>query len=198
MQQKFKYIQLGLEAIIPLSGFFFWDWSLYFILLFYFIDILVGEVIAHLKSGQVAAHHGGSTDKLEWIRKGLISGVVLLIGIAIIHIAMMFIAQGINFQEEIVAFWTYKEMGVQQGFLLVPLVAFAGYQQYKMEFLMPAKYRTTTITAVWKPHTQALLIILAFAGLCAGLVHMVQIPEVVYVLGIVIVSFGYRFNQLLT
>ena len=48
-----KYIQLVGDAIIPILGFFFWDWNLYFILLFYFLDMLTKEVLLHLKSNKI-------------------------------------------------------------------------------------------------------------------------------------------------
>jgi len=196
MQQRIKYIQLVFEAIIPLAGYFLWDWSLYFILLFYFIDIFVSEVIVHLKSSKVTRDHGNRENRKAWIRNGFFSATLLLLCLVIIHFAMVQIAVGIDFKNEFIAFWTYEELGVQQGYLLVPLVAFAGYQQYKMEFLIPAKYRNTMVPAIWSPHIQALIIIMAFAGLCVGIAQLVIFPEIVYVLGIVLLSGAYRYMRI--
>ena len=66
MNQRVKYVQLFTEALIPLLGFFMWDWGLYFILLFYFIDITTDEVFSHLKSKKIVAFK--MIRKNEWIK----------------------------------------------------------------------------------------------------------------------------------
>lgn len=178
------YIQLIGDAAIPLLGFFLWDWSLYFILLFYFIDLLMNEVFMHVKSSKIVACQG-KAQKPSWISLGGMSLLTLLASITAIHGAMAYIDSGINFQEELISFWSYTEMGIQQGYILVPLIAFAGYQQYKMTFLMRAKYRTAQVKNIWKQHLRALILLLGSAGLALGLSLFLILPELVYVLLIV-------------
>ena len=48
-----KYIQILGDAVIPLLGFFVWNWNIYFILLFYLLDLLVKEVVIHFKSNRI-------------------------------------------------------------------------------------------------------------------------------------------------
>ncbi|HIP31643.1 MAG TPA: hypothetical protein EYG86_02660 [Crocinitomicaceae bacterium] len=189
-----KFVQVGADALIPLLGFFLWNWSLYFILLFYFIDLFTNEFFYHLKSKRIIAFHQDKKQQLDWVKWSLIS-LVLLIGVVLlIHVCLQQIHPEIIFSNEVLAFWNYTELGIKQGYLLVPLIAFVGYQQYKMEFLLPVKYRTIEIKPLWKKHIQALLVMLAFTGLCIGISQFIILPEVVFVLGIVAVSILYNLK----
>ena len=132
------YIQLIGDAAIPLAGFFWWEWSLYFILLFYIMDLLVAEGVTHLKSKKVVEFRGEAPK--QWMLSGAISFLLLVIVVSTVHGAAFFIHPGIDFQKELWSFWTYEELGVQQGYVLLPLLLFAGYQQYKLFFLAPRRH----------------------------------------------------------
>lgn len=191
MKIKQAYIQLISDAIIPLAGALFFDWSLYFILIFYCIDLLALEVILHLKSKKTVEFRG--INKKEWFKRGWKSGVLFLLALLVIHVGVFFIQRGIDFQTELVDFMAYEEMGIQQGYILVPLIAFAAYQLYRMTFLMPARFRTITLDEIWNPHLISLLIIIAFSGIAIGLSQLIVFHELVYILAIVGVSSAYQF-----
>ncbi len=194
MNARMRYIQLGLEASIPLLGFFFWDWSLYFILLFYFIDLFAAEVIMHLKSRKIVDYSSTNEGRKKWVMRGAFSLSLLLLGVFIIHLSMLYIQEGIVFSDEVIAFWNYEDMGIKQGYLFVPLVLLLSYQQYRMEFLMPARYRKLSIVEVWRPHIQALVIIAGFAIFCLGVSFFFVFPEIVFVLGIVVFTVTYKLK----
>lgn len=190
-----KYIQLAGDALIPLCGFFLWDWSLYFILLFYFIDMFADEVILHLKSNKIVKSQG-SEYKSSWLKYGIISLVSFAFSIILIHFSMMFIEDNIDFKVEALAFWNYEEMGMKQGILLIPLVFLVGLMQYRMEFLLPAAYRKVNINFLWKKHILALFAIIAISGFFLAFSQFVILPELVYVLFVVLSISAYklRFN----
>ncbi len=188
-----KYIQLLSEALIPLLGFFLWDWSLYFILLFYFIDMIGAELVMHLKSKRIC-NYNSNEQKTSWFGYGVLSVVALTFTILCIHFSMMFIVEGIAFKNEIIDFWNYEELGIKQGYVLVPLVLFVSFQQYKMEFVMPARYRIQSLKLIWSAHIQALLVVLGFSGLCLGVSLFILIPEVVVVLGIIVFTVLYKLR----
>lgn len=188
-----RYIQWGLEAAIPLLGFFAWDWNLYFILLFYFLDLLSAEMVVHLKARQIVRYRGEAKLKSEWLKYGVISALALFALIAIVHLAMYLLHPEIQFLREIQEFWTYEEMGVQQGYLFVPLVFFLGYQQFRVEFMMPARYRMIPLNEIWKTHLRTWVVLL-LAGVLVGVVNsVVQLPELIYVLGIVVSTVAYKW-----
>ncbi len=187
-----KYIQAFGDLIIPLAGFFFWGWNLHFILLFYFIDIVTSEILMQVKSKKIVEEQGRG--KSAWVKFATGSAVLLVAIIVISHLAMAKIIPGIGFAEALKNFWTYEEMGIQQGYVLVPLVAFAGYQQYKLFFLRTRRYERMEISVLWRPHLRAYYIILGGAGLSFGVSLLVSIPEVVYVLLLVLLSTAYQFK----
>lgn len=192
-----KYIQLVGDAIIPLLGLLVWNWSLYFILLFYFLDLVSAEIILHLKSKKTVAFQGTPGLKNLWFKWGITSFSFLLLSIVMIHFAVYFISPGIDFKIEALAFWNYEEMGIKQGYILLPLVFFVSYQQYKMTFLMAGRFRNAQLIFLWKKHIIPLILIIAFAGICLGVSWFIQLPEAIYVIGIIALSSLYklRYNE---
>ena len=184
MKLNRKYVLLFSEALIPISGFFFWNWGLYFILLFYFIDILAQEVIIHLKAKKIIDAQEISNSS-NWIKSGALSAFVVLAMISLIHVSMFYIEPSIDFMKQIELFWTYEELGVQQGYLLIPLVGLMTYVQFRTDFLMAKMEETTVLELMWKKHLKALLTIIGCVGITIGLSQIVVLPEVVYVLCIV-------------
>ena len=184
MRLNRKYVLLFSEALIPVLGFFLWDWGLYFILLFYFIDILAQEVIMHLKSKKIIGAQNNANSS-SWLKSGALSAFVVLAMISLIHVAMFYIDPSIDFMKQIEAFWTYKEMGVQQGYLLLPLVGLMAYVQFRTDFLMVKMEESVVLETIWKKHLKALLTIIGCVGITIGLSQIVVLPEVVYVLCIV-------------
>lgn len=187
-----KYIQLIGDAAIPLAGYFFWDWSLYFIILFYFIDVIASEVITHLKSKKIQDYQGGYLKK-KWINHGLLSGALFLLMLIAVHVALWLIEPGINFKSEVISFWTYTEMGIQQGYILVPLLAFASYQQYKMTFLMTAKFRTESIATIWKHQMIGYFLAIIAAFVLGIFGSFIQLPMLAFVLATVLGVSIFRF-----
>ncbi len=193
-----KYIQLFGDAIIPLLGFFVWDWNLYFILLFYFLDMLTKEVLLHVKAKKISHHLGqlNSTKSIEemsnWLKLGMMSCLIFIFIVLLIQLSMPSILSAFNAEKEIYEFWFYEEMGIEQGYILLPLIVLMGYTQYKMEFLVPQLFARITMRQLWKPHLQSMLTILAFSGFSFGLVHFVTCPQWIFVVGIVVVSSGFQ------
>ncbi len=187
-----KYLMLFSDALIPILGFFVWDWSLYFILLFYIIDLLAREVITHVKTRKIYSDQG-LKKRSKWIRNGLISAVLLLLVFILVHVAVFFIQPGIHFIKEVQLFWAYKELGVQQGYLLVPLVGYAAYAQYKMQFLMTGKSRKVLVDTLWGQHIKALIFMLIGSVLGIMLAYFASPPELLYVLAIVIGAGAFSY-----
>lgn len=191
MKLKQSYIQLIGDAVIPLAGALFFDWSLYFILIFYCLDLLAAEVVLHLKSKKTVEFRGLSKNK--WLKSGLASGVLFLVSLLMIHFGVFFIQTGIDFKKELFEFISYEEMGIAQGYILIPIIAFSAYQMYRMDFLMPARFRTTSLDEIWRPHLISLLIIIGFSGISIGVSQFLVLPELVYTLCIVAISSAYQY-----
>ena len=189
-----KMIQLFSEAIIPLLGFFLWDWGLYFILLFYILDLFANELVIHLKSRKTTDYQIEESNRFTWIKNGLISLFLIAVMIVLIHITMRLIHPEIGFMKEAKEFWNYTELGIKQGYVILPLLLFVGYQQYKMQFLAGGKYRKTILKNLWKNHLQSFIVVIGFTGLTLGVTQFIVFPEIVYVLGIVLFTTIYKLK----
>jgi hypothetical protein len=192
--QRFKVIQVLLEATIPILGIFLWDWSLYFIILFYMLDLFADHVFLHVKSKRVIKEN--KTAGKGWLSYGIGAGVLLSLSLLLAHFTVLNTHPGIDFLMELKNFWTYEELGVQQGYVLLPMLFFAAYQQYKMEFLLPARYRSMEIQTIWLPALRSFYLLFAFTSLAFGLSFWVNWSDTVYVLAIVTISSAYKLFEL--
>jgi hypothetical protein len=192
--QRFKVIQVLLEATIPILGIFLWEWSLYFIILFYILDLFADHVFLHVKSKRVVKEN--SSAGKGWLRYGIGAGVLLFLSLLLAHFTVLNTHPGIDFLIEIKNFWTYEELGIQQGYVLLPMLFFAAYQQYKMEFLLPARYRSMDMQTIWLPALRSFYLLFAFTSLAFGLSFWVNWSDIVYVLAIVIISSLYKLLEL--
>ncbi len=193
-------IRLIGDAVLPLLGYFFWHWSLFFILLYYLLDLVASEIIVHFKARKIFQENSNSRKVINkefksplknWLWGGLLSfaflGFLFFVIIQFMHLR----TTNFSFKNEFIAFMSYKDMGVAQGYLLLPLIFFVSFQNYKMEFLMPARYRKLTITNLWKNHLIALGIVLIFASLALLLQLFILIPDLVIILFIILLTSLY-------
>ena len=191
MRVNLKYFQLITDAIIPLLGYFFWHWNLYFIVLFYLLDYLAYEVFSHVKAKKIKSLKKEHSNK--WLKLGMISACLFIINVVFVQFTMKSLVPTIDFSKEILAFWEYKDMGIEQGYFLLPLIVMAGYQRYKMEFLMTGLFQKITIQQIFNQHIRAQLITFGFIAFAFGLSFFLVFPEIIYVLGIVLFTGVYQF-----
>lgn len=189
-----KYIQIIGDAIIPLLGFFMWNWNVYFILLFYFLDLLVKEVLVNIKANKIHQHQANERGVIESfpMKFNLLSFVLLGFSLFIIYEFLIFRDVQFNLLKEIVDFWNYKDMGFAQGYFLIPLVVVMGFMQYKNEFILPKIYERTTLQLLWKKHITALIVLLASSTLVFGMNQFLKISDLVIVIGVILLSSLYQ------
>lgn len=183
-----KVIQAFADAAIPLLGYFLWEWNLYFILLFYILDLVAAEIIAHLSTRKIREYLGQQGAD---IKRPIFSFFLLLLLGLLLHVFAGVAVQGIDFKKEALAFWFYEDMGIPQGYVFVPLIVFVAIQRYRMEFLMRGKFRTTTLSAFWSQHFRVYFMLIGGVGMLVGIAHLIALPELVYVLTAVGVTTAY-------
>ncbi|MCE2681846.1 MAG: hypothetical protein LW704_02615 [Cryomorphaceae bacterium] len=183
-----KIIQVAADAAIPLMGFFLWEWSLYFILLFYLLDLLASEIIAHLSARKIHEYNG---QKKRELKQAMISMMLFVVTLFVVHVFVAVAVPGIDFKKEALAFWSYEDMGIAQGYVLIPLVLFVAIQRYRMEFLMRGKFRTVQSSIFWQQHFKMYFMLIGGVGLALGIAHFVLVPELAYVLAAVVSTTAY-------
>ena len=71
----------------------------------------------------------------------------------------------LDLKHEIWAFLSYKEMGIPQGIILIPLVAMMSFMQYKTEFVLPKLYLYQLEKPLWKQHLKERFLIISFSSI---------------------------------
>lgn len=190
---QLRIFQALADLAIPLLGYFFWNWSFYFILLFFVLDYLVASVFSFVKVRKIASYR-----EIHWSFPvtQLVSTVVLItVSLLAVIPALTLSNPTFNLAKETWAFLTYTELGfpIPQGFILLPILAYGGYAQYKMQFLMNGRFTTVQPAEIWKIHFQTAFIVLAVAGLFLGISFLVVFPPATYTLTLIFGVAAYRF-----
>lgn len=173
MRHQEKIAVLIGDVALPLIGFFFWDWGFYFIALYFLIDQLAKQVflLPRLVSAQVILP-----------LKAIIfakSMLLFLFQIFMILLINYQLSPHFNLFQESINFIMYKDMGIQQGLILVPLIFTAEWLKLKTDnkVINSAETKRFKINHVLK-QAQILLSIL---GLLLGIINFTLIPELLVV-----------------
>lgn len=103
------------DVALPLVGFLFWDWGFYFIVLFFLFDIVfrsffIGKRITLLPSMDI----GGA-----FVVKSI---ALVIIEVFLLHVLIYFSLSPFDFFTELWGFLSYRELGIAQGLVLLPLL----------------------------------------------------------------------------
>lgn len=189
-RERLRIVQALLEGLIPLLGFFLWDWTLHFVLLFYMLDLFADHVFLHLGARRITSEQ--KLQHIGFIKQGVLALLLLSCALLLMHLALIHVFPDIELWESTINFWSYTELGIEQGYLLLPLVFLAAQQQYKMDFILPARYRNRTLSEHWKKAMLSYSLIGAFSGIVIGLEFFVDIPVLFYLISIVVISTAFR------
>jgi hypothetical protein len=189
MSSRLKYIQLAGDALIPLLGFFIWDWSLYFILIYYVLDLFIGEILMYFKSRQIIRFH---EKQVNWFKHAVFSLLLFIASVFLVHSVMGILHPEQTLISEFKSFWTYEELGIQQGYILVPILILAAVQKYRFEFLMTGRYRTLQLSDLWKKHLTQYPLIMACSGIALATAWLFSPQDVWYLISIIVLSSLYR------
>lgn len=188
---RLKLVNAISEAVIPILGLVFFDWGIYFILLFYFIDLVASEVFVYIKVNKIIQFQKIKFPFATRYGRLIINTALMVFVIIISQIAIYFIVPGIDFPKQIVAFLSYEEAGmpIPQGYILLPLVILGNFQQYKAMFVKTGVYQMQSWKNLIFSRRKALYIAIAGGVMAIGLANLIVLPGYVYVLLIVGVKF---------
>lgn len=191
MQQKhLKYIQLFSDLLIPILGLLFWNWGLFFIFAFFLLDYLVSVGIHTAKERKISAYW----KLMHFPFQKYMSLFLFAFGIFFLSISTFYqIKPGFDLGNALWNFLAYEEMGIAQGFILVPLLVFGGFQQFKTQFLLQNKVSNTPLSSLWKKQFsgQAITLLAAFLVLISS--FFIVFPELAYTIGLILGVSAFRF-----
>jgi hypothetical protein len=139
--------QSALEISIPLLGYFLWSWTLHFIVFFIIIDVISQVGITISKDKKIRYYHSKSFSSFKQI------AIYFLLIVSIIFLLLMLtkvVFPNNSIYKELISFLTYKEFGIPQGVIIVPLIVFSGIQDFKLNFIQKGIFRTLSIEKMWK------------------------------------------------
>lgn|SRR5690554_1262388 len=188
--QRLKLISAIGEAAIPLFGVLFLGWGLYFILLYYFLDLIVNEIFVYIKVNKAVDFQLINFSFRVRYGRLIFNSALALLVLLLTHVSVYFIVPEINFWKEFVAFLRYKEDGIPiaQGYILLPMVLLGNYQQYKMVFIKSGEFKRISWSKLIYKRRNALFI--AIAGTTVSLIIAIffSINEPFYVYAIIFVK----------
>ncbi len=188
--KRAQLIQSLAEALIPLLGYLFWNWNFYFIALFYLLDLLANTVFlyAKLRKFRQAGHE---TKRVLAYSSFYILGLAAMTVLGILLSGR--ILENFDLQKQSIDFLMLKDMGLPQGILLLPLVAYGAFLHYKMKFLLPKRFQHGSPSDYLKTHALGITICVGALALAYGINFFVKIPEIVAVMGLIILTTSYSF-----
>ncbi|MCO5259916.1 MAG: hypothetical protein M9916_07215 [Crocinitomicaceae bacterium] len=195
MQKQQLYIQLLGNLIIPACGFWLWNWSLYFILLFYLLDLIAAEIVTYLKVKKVKQLKTDEQLKSPTSSFIIVSLLFLFLIITEFHVGIAVLHPTIDFKLELLNFLLYEEMGIQQWIVLLPMVGLMAFSSYKMEFLAPQLYLRLREKDIWKDHLKERFLILAFTAILLLIAHVYSLSDLVLLIVILVVTTIYGYLQ---
>lgn len=188
--QRIKIIQTFGELLVPLLGYFFWHWNFYFIALFYALDLIANTSILFFKLKKLPTFKNDSSKiALHFCLYALSLAALIFVGILLCKNLI----PNFDFKQQTISFIMLKDMGIAQGFLILPLVAYTAFLQFKTEYLLPKKYLVMTSKQLLKKHHLGLVISLILAGLSLGISSFLVVPEMIAVITLIALTASYSY-----
>lgn len=182
-------LQWVFEWAIPLIGLFYWKWDVTFILLFFSLDWLAASVMSFLK----VKKRDEFTVKTEFLPQRWLWLFFPLLAHVLAYVLLPLLLQTnqpeYSFVTRFLDFLMEKEMGIPQSVLLIPLVAYMAYFQYKQEFLLPKRFRVVTVRSILSANFKNSIFVLAaiagFALVTSFGVHLADVVLAYVVIGLI-------------
>ncbi len=103
------------DVALPLLGFLFWDWGFYFIVLFFLFDLIFKTFF--LKKRLVILEEIKGRNRILFY-----AFLFLFVEVAVIHLIVIGAFPNMRIVDSLIDFLSYKELGIAQGVVLIPLL----------------------------------------------------------------------------
>jgi hypothetical protein len=194
MTQKQAFLlQTLLEALIPLIGYVAWGWDLSFILLFYLLDWLLAFGILIAKGRKRYLFSQNSTERSLLVRRVASGAILMTAACAAFGLSVVLLQPELSWTERILSFLTYKDMGIEQGYVLVPLIVLNGVMVYRQQFVMTGRFRVQDMSAITRPFIQQGLVLLGCAGALLGIASLFSFSEEILIFILIAGTSAYRW-----
>ena len=184
--------QTGIEGLIPVLGYFYWNWDASFILFFFLIDWILFWSLSLLKARKRIQFSGNESEKKLAGKQLSIAFLCILSTSLAVYFILPNIHPVFDWKERVWTFLTYSDMGIQQGLILIPLMVLSGYLAYKQQFLLPQLYRKYPVNYFTREGVKQGLVLSFIFGIVLPVSYFVNFPDEVLLFGTVLGVIGYR------
>ena len=129
------YIPVIGNFILMILAYLFLDWSIYFLFLFYLFDVLFFDFFQWRKNRKInqILDNINPPSILFNLFKALFFTCILELFFLNFLLEASFLGQ--TFYNEFLSFWTYTELGVQQGYVLLPILFLGSYLRIRQDLM---------------------------------------------------------------
>ncbi|MNE17524.1 hypothetical protein D3C80_1105090 [compost metagenome] len=160
--------------------------------MFYLIDWMLFWALTLFKARKRIDFSGNEAEKQVAVKHLALAFLCILSTSLAVFFTLPNMHEGFSWTERIWAFLSYSDMGIQQGFVLIPLMVLSGYLTYKQQFLLPQLFRKYPVSQFTREGVkQGIILSLAF-GIVLALSYFIRIPDEVILFGTVLGVVIYR------
>lgn len=178
--------QYALEIVLPIIGYFFFDWSIAVIIAFYFIDYFCSEIARFRRYHKIRIHWNESPNR--WILSLVISLVVFN---TLAYLTMYAMTQAGSSDNSTVHLDQVSEFFASEGWFILPLVYLANYMKDSLTFYAPrrfTKYNFKNTIKAYFIEVSVFAVVVAVGVLVWG---KYDIPDVLSLLVFIAVKLAY-------
>ena len=185
LQLRNPKVQQGvMEVIFPIAGYFFWDWSILIIVVFYLVDWMTSQIMYTRRLSKIKDQFN---EKLNWIIPlSILVSSVLFIGLTFFLYtyfdALYDVLPKKNLNQELLTFLK------AELWYLFPLILFSYHLMDKMLFYVPMRFKNYSVRPYFYKNIISNSIAIALISIGA-MVYKYTLPsEIVTILLIVSVK----------
>ncbi len=158
------------DFLLPLLGFLFWDWDLYFILLFIIFDLSIRLVFAFFRP---------ESRKLALLLRPVLFYFTFLI---ISHFYIVLTEPTWRFASAFSAFFWYEDFFIPQGFILIPLLIYTERSRQRMELMLHGSYNAVSHLKKLGARLIASTVIFMLMSICLAIFSWSETAEISFFL----------------
>jgi hypothetical protein len=158
------------DFLLPLLGFLFWDWDLYFILLFIIFDLSIRLAYAFIRR---------ESRRADWLLRPALFYICFLV---ISHFYIVLSDPTWRFGPAFSSFFWYADFFIPQGLILIPLLIYTERSREHMELLFTGNYQAQTQLKKLGSRLLAATIVMMLMCLCLAIFQWSEPMEISFFL----------------
>jgi hypothetical protein len=159
------------DFLLPLLGFLFWNWDLYFILLFIIFDLSIRLIFAFVRP---------ETRKLQLLLRPVLFYITFLV---ISHFYIVLSEPTWRFTTAFSAFFWYEDFFIPQGLILLPLLIYTERSRQRMDLMLNGSYNAVLHLKKLGARLLASSVIFMLMSFCLAVFAWSETVEIIFFLG---------------